>query len=71
MRKLLGLSELSGEQVEDVLNIMDELGTQDYCQSIAEQRWQECQRLINTTDMPTQSANEFLELGEFLLVRQS
>ncbi|MEK9676639.1 MAG: polyprenyl synthetase family protein [Chloroflexota bacterium] len=63
--------ELSGEQVEDVLNIMDELGTQDYCQSIAEQRWQECQRLIDSADMPPHSANEFLELGEFLLVRQS
>ena len=63
--------ELDEEDVHVVLEVMEELGTQDYCQSMAEQRWVEGRRMIESLDLSGSAAAEFKELGEFLLVRES
>jgi len=63
--------DLHEEDVHVVLEIMDELGTQAYCQSMAEQSWVEGKRMIESLDLSGSAAAEFTELGEFLLVRES
>lgn len=63
--------DLDDEDVHVVLEVMDELGTQEYCQSIAEERWDKGRRMIESLDLSRSAAAEFTELGEFLLVRES
>jgi hypothetical protein len=50
---------------------MESLKTQEYCQSMATERWIDCKRMIDSLDLSGQTAKEFTELGEFLLVRES
>ena len=63
--------DLHEEDVYVVLEVMEELGTRDYCQSMAERRWVEGRRMIESLDLSSEAAAEFTELGEFLLVRES
>jgi geranylgeranyl diphosphate synthase type I len=63
--------DLDEEDVHVVLEVMDDLGTQDYCQTMAEQRWVECKRMIESLELSGRTASEFTELGEFLLIRES
>jgi geranylgeranyl diphosphate synthase type I len=63
--------DLDEEDVHVVLEVMDDLGTQNYCQTMAERRWVECQRMIESLELSGTTAAEFTELGEFLLVRES
>ena len=63
--------DLDDEDIHVVLEVMESLGTQDYCQSMAEQRWVECERMIESLELSGSTGKEFTELGEFLLVRES
>jgi geranylgeranyl diphosphate synthase type I len=63
--------ELEQKDVHIVLEEMENLGTQDYCQSMAEDRWLDCQRMIESLELSETTADEFTELGEFLLIRES
>ena len=63
--------DLEEEDVNVVLEEMEILGTQDYCQAMAEQRWGNCKRMIESLELSGTTAGEFTELGEFLLVRDS
>ena len=63
--------DLEIEDVHVVLEVMEDLGTQAYCQSMAEERWVECKRMIESIELSGSTAAEFAELGEFLLVRES
>jgi geranylgeranyl diphosphate synthase type I len=63
--------DLDDEDIHVVLEVMESLGTQDYCQSMAEQRWVECERMIESLELSGSTGKEFTEFGEFLLVRES
>jgi geranylgeranyl diphosphate synthase type I len=63
--------DLDEEDVHVVLEEMDNLDTQNYCQTMAEDRWSDCQRMIESLDLSGTTADEFTDLGEFLLVRES
>ncbi|MBT4125832.1 MAG: polyprenyl synthetase family protein [Chloroflexi bacterium] len=63
--------DLEAEDVHVVLEEMENLGTQDYCQSMAEDRWLDCKRMIESLELAGSTSEEFTELGEFLLVRES
>jgi geranylgeranyl diphosphate synthase type I len=63
--------DLNAEDVHVVLEVMENLGTQEYCQTMAEQRWVECKRMIESLELSGTTAAEFTELGEFLLIRES
>jgi len=63
--------DLEQEDVHVVLEEMANLGTEKYCQSMAENRWLDCKRMIESLDLSGTTAEEFTELGEFLLVRES
>lgn len=69
--QIFGQDELSGSDVEDVLEIMESLRTQEYCQSLAAERWQRARDVLQSLEIPVQARREFEELGEFLLVRDS
>ena len=63
--------DLSEKDIHEVLEIMESLKTQQYCQSMAAERWMDCKRMIESLNLSGQTAKEFTELGEFLLVRES
>jgi geranylgeranyl diphosphate synthase type I len=62
---------MSGSDVEDVLQIMDDLGTQEYCQTLANDRWMRGRSVIKSLELSRDTARDFEDLGEFLLVRNS
>jgi geranylgeranyl diphosphate synthase type I len=63
--------EMDGGDVEAVLEIMEDLGTQEYCQSLANERWMRGRSVIKSLQLAGNTARDFEELGEFLLVRNS
>ncbi len=63
--------DLEEEDVHVVLEVMENLGTHDYCQAMAERRWVVCKQMIESLELSGCAATEFTELGEFLLVRES
>ena len=62
---------LDGGDVEQVLEVMEDLRTRDYCQELADARWLKARSMIKSLPLAGDSAADFLELGEFLLVRES
>ncbi len=63
--------DLQEKDINAVLEIMESLETQNYCQSMAAERWMDCKQMIKSLNLSGQTAKEFTELGEFLLVRES
>jgi geranylgeranyl diphosphate synthase type I len=63
--------DLHQGDVNEVLGIMDILGTKEYCQSMAEQRWIKVRWMIESAQLSDRTTTDFYELGEFLLVRES
>ena len=63
--------DLKEKDIHEVLEIMESLETQNYCQSMAAERWMDCKQMIKSLNLSGQTAKEFTELGEFLLVRES
>jgi geranylgeranyl diphosphate synthase type I len=67
---------IDGAHLERVLEIMDDLHTQDYCDSLARQHWQSAKSMLESSTLGDGAlaggtAHDFTELGEFLLARQS
>ncbi len=69
--EIFAREELEGQDVEDVLQIMEELDTQGYCQSLADERWRRALGVIKSLTLAGETAGELEDLGEFLLVRTS
>jgi len=63
--------DLNEKDIHAVLEIMESLETQNYCQSMAAERWMDCKQMIKSLNLSGQTAKEFTELGEFLLIRES
>lgn len=63
--------ELDGEDVEDVLEVMEDIGTQEYCQTMANDRWMRARGVIKSLQLAGDAERDLEELGEFLLVRNS
>ncbi len=57
--------------VERVLSIMSSLNTQDYCHRLAAERWQNARAVLKSLELSGDSARDFEELGDYLLVRES
>ncbi len=69
--EIFAKDELSGADVEDALQVMDDLQTQDYCQSLADNRWMRAQGVIKSLELAGDTARDLEDLGEFLLIRTS
>ncbi len=69
--EIFAKDELDGDDVEDALQVMEELQTQNYCQSLAEERWLRARGVIKSLELAGDTARDLEDLGEFLLVRTS
>jgi geranylgeranyl diphosphate synthase type I len=58
-------------EVEKVLEIMEDLDTQRWCQDMAAERWSHGRTVIKSLQLAGDTASDFERLGEFLLVRDS
>ena len=63
--------EPTSAQVEDVLEIMDNAGTREYCQTLCEQHWENAEALLETLHIPNDYRHDLKEIGTFLLERES
>ena len=63
--------ELDDRDVQNVLGIMDECGTYEYCDSMSAKHWSAAAAILDELDLDAGVQNDFLELGEFLVVRSS
>ena len=59
------------DDVQTVLALMGDLGTKDYCQHLAQERWLRARSVIESLPLAGNAAGDLLELGEYLLVRES
>ncbi len=71
IREIFAKDELSGSDVEDALEVMDDLRTQEYCQSLADDRWRRAHSVIQSLELAGDTARDLEDLGEFLLIRTS
>ena len=71
LRAVFSKQTLGADDVESVLAVMDDLGTQDYCQQLAGERWRRARSVIESLPLAGSTAADLLELGEYLLVRES
>lgn len=69
--EIFAKDELDGGDVEDALQVMDDLQTQQYCQSMADERWLRARSVIQSLELAGDTARDLEELGEFLLIRDS
>ena len=70
LQRIYARDEISAIDVERVLDVMDGLGTQRWCQGQAETRWSRAQKRLGSLQLSSDATREFLELGEYLLVRE-
>ena len=63
--------EIEGDDVERVLEVMDALGTRNWCQDQAEIRWEQAHERLASLRLASGAAAELLELGEYLLIREA
>ena len=71
LERIYGSDSIDDADVEQVLEIMGDLDTQDYCYRLATDRWQSARSVLRSLQLPVESAQEFQELGDYLLVRDS
>ena len=71
LERIYSENEIAGDDVERVLEVMDGLGTQRWCQDQAETRWGRARRRLASLRVTSDATREFLELGEYLLVRDA
>lgn len=69
--EIFAKDELSGTDVEDALQVMEDSQTQEYCQSLADERWLRARTVLQSLDLAGETAKDLEDLGEFLLVRNS
>jgi len=71
LSEIFSKSSISKSDVDCVLDVMEELDTRNYCQNLAAERWELGKSVIESLRLNSQSASDFMELGDFLLVRES
>jgi geranylgeranyl diphosphate synthase type I len=76
IRAAYSKERIEGGDLDRVLQIMDDLKTRDYCDSLALMHWQSAKSVLESSTLGEESlahrtARDFTELGEFLLARQS
>ena len=71
LHRIYAGEKIEAAHVERVLEVMDSLGTQRWCQEQAEARWDRARERLISLDLRAGATREFLELGEYLLVRDA
>ncbi len=57
--------------IEDVLTIMEDLGTRNYCEELASEHWRKALPVLQSLPLASDAGAALQNLGEFLLVRES
>jgi geranylgeranyl diphosphate synthase type I len=70
LQRIYAGDEINAADVERVLEVMDGLGTQRWCQAQAATRWSRARKRLASLKLSSDATREFLELGEYLLVRE-
>jgi geranylgeranyl diphosphate synthase type I len=70
LQRIYAGDKISANDLERVLEVMDGLGTQRWCQAQAETRWSRARKRLASLQLSSDATREFLELGEYLLVRE-
>tara|TARA_B100002003_G_scaffold239205_1_gene258308 strand:- start:3055 stop:3543 length:489 start_codon:yes stop_codon:yes gene_type:complete len=70
IRRFFSTEIIDRDDVENILNIMDSIGTYQYCQSLAQVHWNKANEIISEMDLKIDFINDLKELGEFLLTRK-
>ncbi|NQW16232.1 MAG: polyprenyl synthetase family protein [Chloroflexi bacterium] len=71
LRAIYSKKFVSAPDVEIVLEIMDDLGTREHCESLAREHWDKALHVIESVPLSGKSAHDLRDLGEFLLIRES
>ena len=71
LRRIYNENQIEGGDVERILEMMDGLGTQRWCQDQAEIRWDRARSRLASLQLSAEASREFVELGEYLLVRDA
>ncbi len=71
LQRIYAGDEIGASDVERVLEMMDHLGTQRWCQKQAETRWNRARNRLGSLRLSPDATRDFLELGEYLLVREA
>ena len=71
LQRIYAKSDIESADVARVLEVMDHLGTQSWCQELAEARWGLARERLASLSLSDSASREFLELGEYLLIRDA
>ena len=71
MSSLFSSDKINQTKVNNILEIMEDIDTFKFCQSMAESHWYKAKEIISTLDLNDKSKKDLEELGEFLLYRES
>ena len=64
-------TETTATQVEEVLEIMDDVGTRAYCQTLCQRSWEIANAILETLQIPERYRRDMKEIGTYLLERES
>ena len=71
MHSIFSSENIDKNNVENILDLMEENNTFRYCQTLAEHYWKQAIEIIKEINISKNSTNDLIELGEFLLYRES
>ncbi len=71
IRSIYQKTELDGKDVEDVLQIMEDQGTYQFCEAMLTEHWSATAEILDALDLNADVRDDFIELGEFLVERSS
>ena len=71
MREIYDKDELDNYDVQSVLEIMEEAGTYEFCESMSAKHWAAASEIIDGLDLEEGIRGDFFDLGEFLAERSS
>lgn len=71
VRAIYSKTELNDDDVQSVLEIMDEVGTYEFCESMSAKHWAATAEIIDGLDIDERARKDLFDLGEFLVERNS
>ncbi len=71
IQSIYSKADLTGQDVETVLEIMDSIGTYQFCDSMSANHWLEAEKIIDELGLDPSVSSDFRELGDFLVERSA
>ena len=71
IRSIYRKPELDANDVDNVLQVMEDQGTYEFCDAMSAKHWSAAAEIIDTLDLEAEVRSDFMELGEFLVERSS